>query len=162
MLFRSTEMQAYRRMTGRLDQNHIIADCFRATGQPDRAVPLAEEALAGQRVPLVARVESVVVAAAALADLGRFDQALAMLRRIRTSDEVGGPEALRIWYVTGDIMERAGRTEEGEFKLITAWISLTESGVGFGPILCGVNVGTTAQDESVEERHEIIHVSVAS
>jgi tetratricopeptide (TPR) repeat protein len=109
-----TEMQAYRRMTGRLDQNHIIADCFRATGQPDRAVPLAEEALAGQRVPLVARVESVVVAAAALADLGRFDQALAMLRRIRTSDEVGGPEALRIWYVTGDIMERAGRTEEAE------------------------------------------------
>ena len=46
------EMQTYRRMTGRLDQNHIIADCFRAVGQPERAVPLAEEALAGQRVPL--------------------------------------------------------------------------------------------------------------
>ena len=108
------EMQTYRRMTGRLDQNHIIADCFRAVGQPERAVPLAEEALAGQRVPLTARVEVVVVAAAALADIGRFDQALGMLRRIRTSEDVGGPEALRIWYVTADIMERAGRTAEAE------------------------------------------------
>ncbi|MFM8944010.1 MAG: tetratricopeptide repeat protein [Actinomycetota bacterium] len=108
------EMQAYRRMTGRLDQNHIIADCFRAVGQPERAIPLAEEALAGQKVPLAARVEVVVVAASALADMRRFDQALGMLRRIRTSEDVGGPETIRVWYVTGDIMERAGRRDEAE------------------------------------------------
>src|SRR5919201_1451596 len=65
-----TEMQAYRRMTGRVDQNHIIADCHRALGHPERAVPLAEEALASPKVPLAARAEAVVVAAAALASRG--------------------------------------------------------------------------------------------
>src|SRR6187455_3255296 len=29
-----TEMQAYRRMSGRADQNHIIADSLRAVGRP--------------------------------------------------------------------------------------------------------------------------------
>src|SRR6266496_3832125 len=39
------ELQAYRRMTGRADQNHLIADAYRALGSPEKAVPLAEEAL---------------------------------------------------------------------------------------------------------------------
>ncbi|MGH2635617.1 MAG: hypothetical protein ACRDHU_05665, partial [Actinomycetota bacterium] len=53
-----TEMQAYRRMSGRADQNHIIADCLRAIGRPDRAVPLAEEALGSRGVPLAAKTEA--------------------------------------------------------------------------------------------------------
>jgi tetratricopeptide (TPR) repeat protein len=115
-----TEMQAYRRMSGRADQNHIIADCLRAVGRPDRAVPLAEEALASRGVPLAARTESVIVAASALADQGKFDQALGMLRRIRTRDDVAGQEVLRVWYVTGSILEQAGRKGEArrEFQKI--------------------------------------------
>jgi tetratricopeptide (TPR) repeat protein len=115
-----SEMQAYRRMSGRADQNHIIADALRAVGRPDRAVPLAEEALAARRVPVAAKAEAVIVAASALADQGKFDQALGMLRRIRTRDDVAGPEVLRVWYVTGDILERAGRRSEAlrEFRKI--------------------------------------------
>lgn len=115
-----TEMQAYRRMSGRADQNHIIADCLRAVGRPDRAVPLAEEALASRRVPLAAKTEAVIVAASALADQGKLDQALGLLRRVRTRDDVAGPEVLRVWYVTGDILERAGRRDEAqrEFRKI--------------------------------------------
>lgn len=115
-----TEMQAYRRMTGRADQNHIIADCQRALGHPERAVPLAEEALTAHRVPLSAKAEAVVVAASALADMKRFDQALGLLRRVKTRDDVAGPEVLRVWYVTGDVLERAGRTQEAarEFRKI--------------------------------------------
>jgi tetratricopeptide (TPR) repeat protein len=114
-----TEMQAYRRMSGRADQNHIIADCLRAVGRPDRAVPLAEEAL-GARVPLAAKTEAVIVAASALADQGKFDQALGLLRRVRTRDDVAGPEVLRVWYVIGDILARSGRTNEAvrEFRKI--------------------------------------------
>jgi hypothetical protein len=43
-----------------------------------------------------------------------------MLRRIRTRDDVAGPEVLRVWYVTGDILERAGRRSEAlrEFRKI--------------------------------------------
>jgi tetratricopeptide (TPR) repeat protein len=115
-----TEMQAYRRMSGRADQNHIVADCLRAIGRPDRAVPLAEEALASRGVPLSAKTEAVIVAASALADQGKFDQALGLLRRVRTRDDVAGPEVLRVWYVTGDILAKAGRPQEAarEFRKI--------------------------------------------
>jgi tetratricopeptide (TPR) repeat protein len=115
-----SEMQAYRRMSGRADQNHIIADSLRAVGRPDRAVPLAEEALRAKGVPLSAKAESVIVAASALSDQGKFDQALGMLRRIRTRDDVAGPEVLRVWYVTGSILDQAGRKAEArrEFQKI--------------------------------------------
>ncbi len=107
-----SELQAYRRMSGRADQNHLIADCLRAVGRPERTVSLAEETLAARGVPLATKAEAVIVAASALADLGRFDQALGLLRRIRTRDDVAGPEVLRVWYVTGDILERSGRTKD--------------------------------------------------
>jgi tetratricopeptide (TPR) repeat protein len=115
-----SEMQAYRRMSGRPDQNHIIADSLRAVGRPDRAVPLAEEVLKAKGVPLSAKAEAVIVAASALADQEKFDQALGMLRRIRTRDDVAGPEVLRVWYVTGSILEQAGRKAEArrEFQKI--------------------------------------------
>jgi tetratricopeptide (TPR) repeat protein len=107
-----SEMQAYRRMSGRADQNHIIADSLRAAGHPERAVPLAEEALAARGVPLAAKAEVVVVAASALADMGKFEQALGLLRRVKTREEVGSPEVLRVWYVMADILQRSGRPEE--------------------------------------------------
>jgi tetratricopeptide (TPR) repeat protein len=115
-----SEMQAYRRMSGRPDQNHIIADSLRAVGRPDRAVPLAEEVLKAKGVPVSAKAEAVIVAANALADQEKFDQALGMLRRIRTRDDVAGPEVLRVWYVTGSILEQAGRKAEArrEFQKI--------------------------------------------
>jgi len=115
-----TEMQAYRRMSGRADQNHIIADCLRAVGRSDRAVPLAEEALAARGVPLAAKAEAVVVAASALADAGKFDQALGLLRRVRTREDVAGPEVIRVWSVTGDILAKAGRRPDAvrEFRKI--------------------------------------------
>jgi tetratricopeptide (TPR) repeat protein len=109
-----TELQAYRRMSGRADQNHLIADCLRAVGRPEKAVELAEEALVSRSVPLASKAEAVIVAASALADLGRFDQALGLLRRVRTREDVASPEVLRIWYVTGSILERAGRRSEAE------------------------------------------------
>ncbi|HJV04941.1 MAG TPA: tetratricopeptide repeat protein [Actinomycetota bacterium] len=104
------ELQAYRRMTGRSDQNHLIADSHRALGSPERAVPLAQEALRARISPEV-KAEAVVVAGSALADLGRFEQALTLLRRFRTDPRAARPYDLRIWYVTGDVLERAGQRE---------------------------------------------------
>ena len=116
-----SELQAYRRMSGRADQNHLIADCLRAVGRPERTVTLAEEALRSRGVPLETKAEAVIVAASALADIGRTDQALGLLRRIRTREDVAGPEVLRVWYVTGDILERAGRRQDAarEFRKVT-------------------------------------------
>jgi tetratricopeptide (TPR) repeat protein len=115
------ELQAYRRITGRADQNHLLADSFRATGAPERAVPLAEEAIRSP-VPLEVRAEAAVVGGAALADLGRYEEALALLRRFDREDASSQPHDLRVWYVIADVLERAGRRKEAaeRFRRIMA------------------------------------------
>jgi tetratricopeptide (TPR) repeat protein len=104
------ELQAYRRFTGRPDQNHLIADCHRALGAPEKALPLVREAL-DARIGAEARAEAAVVGGSALADLGRYEEALTLLRRFDRGEDAG-PYDLRVWYVTGDVLERAGRVRE--------------------------------------------------
>lgn len=108
----ASELKTYRRMTGRADQNHLIADCMRGLGKPNEAVPLADEALRDRAVPEEARVEAAIVGASALADLGRFAEALALIGRAKTRDEVAGESTLRLWYVKADVLEKAGRRDE--------------------------------------------------
>ena len=105
------ELQAYRRISGRPDQNHLLADSHRAVGSPEKAVPLVQEALSAD-IPEEARAEAAVVGGAALADMGRFDEALALLRRFDTSGSSSRPHDLRVWYVMGDVLEKIGRRSE--------------------------------------------------
>ena len=114
-----SELQAYRRMSGRLDQNHLIADCHRALGSPSKAVGPAMEALRSI-APDEVRAEAAVVGASALADLGRYQEALGLLRGFRSKGHGARDYELRIWYVAGDILERAGmRTEAAaEFRRV--------------------------------------------
>lgn len=113
------ELQAYRRMSGRRDQNHVIADSHRALGAPERAVV---EARAGLAAPVdeAVRAECAIVAGAALADLGRFEEALTVLRSVPTRPDIARPHDLRLWYVTADVLERAGQRELAarQFRLI--------------------------------------------
>jgi tetratricopeptide (TPR) repeat protein len=113
------ELQAYRRMTGRLDQNHLIADSYRALGSPAKAVDPAREALRA-RLPDEVRAEAAIVGASALAELGRFTEALSMLRASPSGDALSRESDLRVWYVKGDILERAGRRSEAaeEFRRV--------------------------------------------
>jgi len=115
----AAELKAYRRFSGRADQNHVIADCFRALGKPEDVVPLAEEELRS-KAPNEAKAEAVVVAASALADQGRFAEALAFLGRAKTRESMSEPYTLRLWYVRGDILQKAGRNDEAatEFRRI--------------------------------------------
>ncbi len=105
------ELQAYRRISGRADQNHLMADAHRALGSPERALPLIKEALRA-RIPSESKAEAAVVGGSALADMGRYDEALAMLRRAAPDSDVAEPHQLRVWYVIADILERAGRPAE--------------------------------------------------
>ena len=113
------ELKAYKRITGRVDQNHLIADCLRGLGRPAEAVPLAEEELKGT-ASNDAKAEAVIVAASALADQERFAEALAFLGRARTKDDVSETYTLRLWYVKGDILARLGRKDEAaaEFRKV--------------------------------------------
>jgi tetratricopeptide (TPR) repeat protein len=115
------ELQAYKRMSGKADQNHVLADSFRATGAPERAIPLAQEAMRS-RAPDEIRAEAAVVAGAALADLKRYDEALALLRKFSGGDGGALPHHLRVWYVMADVLERSGRRSEAvdRFRRILA------------------------------------------
>jgi tetratricopeptide (TPR) repeat protein len=53
-----------------------------------------------------------VVGGAALADLGRFEEALTLLRRFDRGDRVAREHDLRVWYVTADVLERSGRRRD--------------------------------------------------
>jgi len=116
------ELQAYRRISGRLDENHLVADSYRGLGMPEKAVPVAREAVSG-KLPEETRAEAAIVGAAALADLGRFDEALSLLQRFPVRRNVGRPWELRLWYVTGDVLERAGRRADAaeEFRRIVRY-----------------------------------------
>ena len=113
------ELQSYRRLTGRLDQNHLIADSHRALGAPQKALGPVEEAL-DARIPEEARAEAAVVGASALADLGRYEEALSFLRRAPRGGAASRPHDLRVWYVRADVLARAGRRREAarEFRRI--------------------------------------------
>jgi tetratricopeptide (TPR) repeat protein len=115
-----TELKAFKRMSGRPDQNHLIADSLRGLGRPVEAVPLAEELLRDRRAPNEAKAEAVIVAASALADQERFPEALALLARAKTRADVAEDYTLRLWYVRGDILARAGRDDEAatEFRKV--------------------------------------------
>lgn len=78
-----SELAAYRRMTGRVDQNHLVADCLRAAGRDlDRILAPAADLAAEPRAPLDRRTEAVIVAAGALADAGQPERARGLLAEL--------------------------------------------------------------------------------
>jgi pentatricopeptide repeat protein len=101
------ELAAYRRMSGRQDQNHLLADCARATGRPEKAEELVGEMIdAG--VPADRVAEGLLVVAGARADRGDPDAALAALHRVDLEPKVVEPYHLRLWHLAADLEEQRG------------------------------------------------------
>lgn len=107
------ELLTYRRLTNSVDQNHVIADLYRAQGRPDRALEVAAEVRPGDVSPVV-WAETVIVAAGALADKEDLRGALAMMNRAELDPGEVEPYHLRLWYALADLLERAGRRREAE------------------------------------------------
>lgn len=106
------ELQAYRRLSGADDQNHLLADCLRAAGrEADRALELARALADDPRAEPDRRAEAAIVAAAVHCDAGRPQRAEALLRPF-----VEGPDAasmppgaiVRLLWMTADAAEAAG------------------------------------------------------
>jgi tetratricopeptide (TPR) repeat protein len=120
-----SELRAYRRMSASPDQNHLIADCLRAMGQPVSEVAEAiGEMLEATGVDPDRRVEGLLVWAGALADAGDLDAARAVIRRAtRQLLDDAGPEARqRFQYVVGDLAFRTG--DHGAARAV--WAPLAE------------------------------------
>jgi tetratricopeptide (TPR) repeat protein len=117
-----TELQAYRRLTGRVDQNHLVADCLRALGRDlDRIVDAAQELVTAADAPADRRTEAAIVWAGALADAGDVGAGRAVLRRVA---EEGGEadHHQRARYLAADLAERAGDAAEARrlFEAVAA------------------------------------------
>jgi tetratricopeptide (TPR) repeat protein len=102
------ELSTFRRLSGASDQDPVLADCYRALGKPEKALAVCDEIRQGS-VPAAVAYEGSIVAAGALADMGRLDEAIARLEALELSPAVAEEHHLRAWYVIGDLFERKGR-----------------------------------------------------
>jgi tetratricopeptide (TPR) repeat protein len=101
------ELEAYANLSNAVDQNPVLMDCYRAQRRWQKVESAWEElAATSPSAELVA--EGRIVYAGALADQGRLDDALAVLRK--RADPVRDPKEhhLRLWYALADLEERAG------------------------------------------------------
>lgn len=101
------ELEAFRTLTGSTEAHPVLADCYRALKRYSNVDELWDELRAASpSADLVA--EGRIVAAGALADRGRFDDAIRLMEAANTSPKRMKPHHLRMLYVLADIVERAG------------------------------------------------------
>jgi len=102
------ELAAFRRLSGSQEQNPVLADCHRALGRSQHALEVCDE-IDLLSVSEAVFYEGAIVAAGALADLGRIDEALARLEALELEPAVAQEHHIRAWYALGDLLERRGR-----------------------------------------------------
>lgn len=102
------ELAAFRRMSDRRDRDPEYADCERALGWPEKAVEILAD-IDGQDVSEEVLIEGLVVAAGALVDLGRHEDAVRTLERGPLRPARPEPHHLRLYYSLADALERVGR-----------------------------------------------------
>lgn len=104
------ELRAYRRLSAANDQDHLLADCLRATGHSAVEVGEVVQAMVDSDAPADRRLEALLVWAGAVADGGDLAAAQAVLRRADRAlvDGAGEDATHRLTYVAGDLAERAG------------------------------------------------------
>jgi tetratricopeptide (TPR) repeat protein len=106
------ELAAYKRMSDLHNRDPELADCERALGRPEKAIDMLADVTAHGLDDDVL-TEGLIVAAGAMHDLGRHDDAVKMLERgpLRPAGAVE-PFHLRLWYALADALEQAGRRPE--------------------------------------------------
>jgi tetratricopeptide (TPR) repeat protein len=105
------ELAAYRRMSDRRDRDPEYADCERALGRPEKAVEILAD-ITAQDVDESVLTEGLIVAAGALSDLERHEEAVDTLERGPLRPKSVEPHHLRLWYALADALEAAGRRSD--------------------------------------------------
>ena len=101
------ELEAFRTLSGSVDQHPVLADCYRALRRYDDVEQLWNELRAASpSSELVA--EGRIVYAGALADQGRVDDAIQTLEASVRPTRRAKPHHLRVAYALADLYERAG------------------------------------------------------
>lgn len=143
------ELLTYRRLSGRGDQNHLLADCARAAGRPDKVVEYVEEMISARVAP--DRVaEGLLVLAGDRADRGDLRGALDALGRGELAPDRVQPWHPRLWYLAGDLWERAGDLDRAReyFEAIT---SVTDGFLDAEDRLAALSGEDSAEDHQAGE-----------
>ena len=103
----TVELEAYRHLTGAVDQHPVLADSYRALRRWKAVDELWTELRdASPSAELV--MEGRIVAAGALADRGRLTEAIELMSTAAPQPRRVQEHHLRAWYVLGDLYDRAG------------------------------------------------------
>ena len=124
------ELSTFRRISGSTEQNPVLADCYRALGKSDKAVALIDEMDVTKVDPAVL-YEGQIVAAGALRDMNRVDEAIARLQGLDLDPPVAEAHHLRAWYVLADLLEARGRFTQA-LELFDAVASVDEESTDAG------------------------------
>jgi tetratricopeptide (TPR) repeat protein len=101
------ELEAFGELTGSTEQYPVLADCYRAVGRHARVKELWDQLKAAS--PSGALVaEGRIVAAGSLADQGRIEDAIRLLRPAVRPVRRAKEHHLRVAYALADLYERAG------------------------------------------------------
>jgi hypothetical protein len=101
------ELEAFRSLTGSVEQHPVLADCYRALGRQQKVVELWDELReASPGAELVA--EGRIVLAGSRADHGDIEGAIAVLEAAPKPTKKARSHHLRTAYALADLYERAG------------------------------------------------------
>ena len=117
------ELETFRGLTGSTEQHPVLADCYRAQKQWAKVERLWEELREDSPgADLVA--EGRIVMAGALADQGRFTEAVRTLEAGRRKVKHPGERHFRMAYALADIHERAGDVPRA--RELFSWIQMID------------------------------------
>jgi len=103
----ATELEAFAELSRSVAQHPVLMDCYRAQRRWRKVDECWRELTAASPGAEVV-TEGRIVAAGALADRGRLDEAIALLTRADRRVDRPRPHHLRLWYALADLEERAG------------------------------------------------------
>ncbi|MEA2684838.1 MAG: hypothetical protein QOE93_33 [Actinomycetota bacterium] len=123
-------LEAFRAATRSVEQDPVLADCYRALGRYAKVDALWEELREASPEPEL-MAEGRIVAAGSLADRGDVKGAIRLLERGPLEPRrVIRPYHLRLWYALADLHERAGdapRARELFARVVDADPSLADA-----------------------------------
>jgi tetratricopeptide (TPR) repeat protein len=101
------ELEAFVELSGSVEQHPVLMDCYRARRRWRKVDACWRELTAASPGADIV-TEGRIVAAGALADRGRLDEAIALLTRANRRVDKPKPHHVRLWYALADLEERAG------------------------------------------------------
>ncbi len=105
------ELRTVRRMAGGSAYAPMIADCERGLGRPKKALEVIK-AVDMNAADVTTRVELLIVASGARADLGQLDAAVVTLQVPELTRLQPGTPRARLQYAYSEALARVGRTNE--------------------------------------------------